>query len=92
MEYLVAVFTTFRILTTVINILELNMKARIGDSIKISIRGTDGQRRPDSLRVVAIDGNPDDPKTAGYVLEDGSTIGNWEISLDEVLLESEVSN
>ena len=65
------------------------MKAQVGDYINSSVRGVDKKWRPAPLKVVAIDGDPSDPQTAGYLLEDGTTIGNWEISLDDVLLESE---
>lgn len=67
------------------------MKAQVGDYIKSTVRGTDGVRRQSPLKVVRIDGDATDPKTAGYELEDGSLIGDWEISPDDVLLESEVT-
>lgn len=66
------------------------MKAQIGDYIRTSVKDADGVRRPLPLKVVRIDGDPSEPKTDGYELEDGSLVGNWEIGLDDVLLESQV--
>ncbi len=65
------------------------MKAQVGDYIKSTVKDTDGTRKAYLLKVIRIDGDPSDPQTAGYELEDGSLIGNWEIDLDDVLLPSE---
>lgn len=53
----------------------MKMKAQVGDYILCSVRGTDG--------------DPADLPTVGYVMADGSLIPDYEISLDDVLLESE---
>jgi len=65
------------------------MKAKVGDFIQSSVRNTDGVRVPRPLKVVGIDGDPNS-NLAGYELEDGTVIGDWEIGHDDVLLESEV--
>ena len=64
------------------------MKAQVGDYLKASVlHGAAGAgRRP--LKVVRIDGEPAD-RYAGYELEDGSLIGDWEIDDEDVLLESQ---
>lgn len=67
------------------------MKANVGDYIKSSVRNTKGVREQRPLQVVRIDGDPDS-NHAGYELEDGTVIGDWEISADDVLLESEVTH
>lgn len=67
------------------------MKAQVGDYIKSSVKGTDGVRRPSPLKVIRIDGDATETKTAGYELEDGSIIADWEIEMDDVMLESEVT-
>jgi len=67
------------------------MKAQVGDYIRSSVKGTDGIRRQSPLKVIRIDGDVTKPKTAGYELEDGSIIADWEIEMDDVMLESEVT-
>lgn len=65
------------------------LKAQVGAYIKSSVKDArDGGRNPLPLKVVRLL-NEDDPQIAAYELEDGSLIGDWEISADEVLLESE---
>lgn len=67
----------------------MKMKAQVGDYILCSVRGTDADWNKEPVKVEGIDGDPADLPTVGYVMADGSLIPDYEISLDDVLLESE---